>query len=75
VPSLLYAIAAVVVGGASMFGGEGTIIGTVIGSLIIGTIQYGLVIVGVSSFWQYLAVGVIVVIAVIVDQFGRTLEQ
>jgi ribose transport system permease protein len=58
-----------------MFGGEGTIIGTVIGSLIIGTIQYGLVIVGVSSFWQYLAVGVIVVIAVIVDQFGRTLEQ
>jgi len=75
VPSLLYAIAAVVVGGASMFGGEGTIIGTVIGSLIIGTIQYGLVIVGVSSFWQYLAVGVIVVIAVIVDQFGRTLER
>jgi ribose transport system permease protein len=72
---LLYAIAAVVVGGASMFGGEGTIIGTVIGSLIIGTIQYGLVIVGVSSFWQYLAVGVIVVIAVIVDQFGRTLER
>ena len=52
-----------------------TIIGTVIGSLIIGTIQYGLVIVGVSSFWQYLAVGVIVVIAVIVDQFGRTLER
>jgi len=70
VPTLLYAIAAVVVGGASMFGGEGTIIGTVIGSLIIGTIQYGLVIVGVSSFWQYLAVGVIVVIAVIVDSLA-----
>ncbi len=74
VPSLLYAIAAVVIGGASMFGGEGTIIGTVIGALIIGTIQYGLVIVGVSSFWQYFAVGVIVVIAVIVDQVGRTLD-
>jgi ribose transport system permease protein len=74
VPSLLFAIAAVVIGGASMFGGEGTIIGTVIGALIIGTIQYGLVIVGVSAFWQYLAVGIIVVVAVIVDQFGRNLE-
>jgi ribose transport system permease protein len=75
IPTLLFAIAAAVIGGTSMFGGEGAIIGTMIGSIIIGTIQYGLVIVGVSSFWQYLAVGVIVVIAVIVDQFGRTLER
>jgi ribose transport system permease protein len=75
IPTLLFAIAAAVIGGTSMFGGEGAVIGTIIGSIIIGTIQYGLVIVGVSSFWQYLAVGVIVVIAVIVDQFGRTLER
>jgi ribose transport system permease protein len=75
IPTLLFAIAAAVIGGTSMFGGEGTIIGTMIGAIIIGTIQYGLVIVGVSSFWQYLAVGIIVVIAVIVDQFGRTLER
>jgi ribose transport system permease protein len=75
IPTLLFAIAAAVIGGTSMFGGEGAIVGTIIGSIIIGTIQYGLVIVGVSSFWQYLAVGVIVVIAVIVDQFGRSLER
>lgn len=74
VPTLLMGIAAVVIGGASMFGGEGNIIGTVIGALIIATIQYGLVILGMQPFWQYLAVGVVVVVAVIVDQFGRTLE-
>ena len=70
----LMAIAAVVIGGASLFGGEGNIVGTVIGSLIIATIQFGLVILGLQPFWQYLAVGVVVIIAVIVDQFGRTLE-
>lgn len=73
--SLLMSIAAVVIGGASLFGGEGTVIGTVIGSLIIATIQFGLVILGMQPFWQYIAVGVVVIIAVIVDQFGRTLEQ
>jgi ribose/xylose/arabinose/galactoside ABC-type transport system permease subunit len=74
VSSLLTGIAAVVIGGASLFGGEGTIIGTVIGALIIATIQYGLVILGMQPFWQYFAVGVVVVVAVIVDQFGRTME-
>ena len=69
------AIAAVVIGGASLFGGEGTIIGTVIGSLIIATIQYGLVVLGVVPFWQYVAVGVVLILAVIVDQFGRTLGK
>lgn len=69
----LMAIAAVVIGGASLFGGEGTIVGTVVGSLIIATIQFGLVILGVVPFWQYVAVGVVVIVAVIVDQFGRAL--
>lgn len=73
--SLLMSIAAVVIGGASLFGGEGNIIGTVIGALIIATIQFGLVILGMPPFWQFIAVGVVVIIAVIVDQFGRTLEQ
>ncbi len=68
-------IAAVVIGGASMFGGEGTIVGTIIGTLCIATIQYGLVLVGVSPWWQYVAVGLVVVMAVIVDQFGRTLGK
>ena len=72
--TLLFSIAAVVVGGASLFGGEGTIIGTVVGSLIIATIQFGLVLLGVVPFWQYVAVGAVVIVAVIVDQFGRTLK-
>ena len=71
----LNAIAAVVIGGASLFGGEGTIIGTVLGALIIGTIQYGLVLLGVSPFWQYVAVGLVVIFAVIMDQFGRKLGK
>lgn len=71
----LNAIAAVVIGGASMFGGEGTIVGTVIGALIIGTIQYGLVLLGVSPFWQYVAIGFVVILAVVMDQFGRKLGK
>ena len=71
----LNSIAAVVIGGASLFGGEGTIIGTVLGALIIGTIQYGLVLLGVSPFWQYVAVGLVVIFAVIMDQFGRKLGK
>jgi ribose/xylose/arabinose/galactoside ABC-type transport system permease subunit len=69
----LTAVAAVVIGGASLFGGEGTITGTLIGSLIIATIQFGLVILGVVPFWQFVAVGLVVILAVIVDQLGRTL--
>lgn len=71
--TLLTAIAAVVIGGASLFGGEGTVIGTIVGSLIVATIQFGLVILGVVPFWQFVAVGVVVIVAVIVDQFGRTI--
>jgi ribose transport system permease protein len=71
----LNAIAAVVIGGASMFGGEGTIVGTIIGALIIGTIQYGLVLLGVSPFWQYVAIGLVVILAVVMDQFGRNLGK
>lgn len=74
-PTLLFAIAAVVIGGTSMFGGEGTVIGTVIGALIIATIQYGLVILGQQPYWQYVTVGVVVIIAVIVDQVGRRMEH
>jgi ribose transport system permease protein len=71
----MMAIAAVVIGGASLFGGEGRITGTIIGSLIIATIQYGLVLLGVSPFYQYVAIGVVLVLAVIVDQFGRKLGK
>jgi ribose/xylose/arabinose/galactoside ABC-type transport system permease subunit len=74
-PTLLFAIAAVVIGGTSMFGGEGRVIGTVIGALIIATIQYGLVVLGQQPYWQYVTVGVVVIIAVIVDQVGRKMEH
>jgi len=49
-------------------GGEGTIIGTLVGTLIIGVIQNGLIIVGIDPFWQFVAVGVIIILAVLIDQ-------
>lgn len=67
-PLLLDSIAAVVIGGASLFGGSGTIIGTVIGALIIAVIQYGLVFVDVEPFWQFVAVGAVIIVSVLVDQ-------
>lgn len=70
-PVLLDSIAAVVIGGASLFGGSGTIVGTVIGALIIAVIQYGLVFVNVEPFWQFVAVGVVIIISVLVDQFQK----
>ncbi|HEY1723633.1 MAG TPA: ABC transporter permease [Magnetospirillaceae bacterium] len=67
-PLLLDSIAAVVIGGASLFGGSGSLIGTLIGALIIALIQYGLVFVNVEPFWQFVAVGVVIIISVLVDQ-------
>jgi ribose transport system permease protein len=67
-PLLLDSIAAVVIGGASLFGGAGTIMGTVIGALIIAVIQNGLVILGINPFWQFVTVGVVIILAVLVDQ-------
>jgi len=65
---LLDSIAAVVIGGASLFGGAGTIGGTVIGALIIAVIQNGLVILAINPFWQFVTVGVVIILAVLVDQ-------
>ena len=70
-PLLLDAIAAVVIGGASLFGGSGNIVGTVIGALIIAVIQFGLVFVDVKPFWQFGAVGIVIIISVLVDQQKR----
>lgn len=67
-PILLYAVAAVFIGGASLTGGQGTIIGTVIGALIIAVIQFGLVFSGLPPYWQFVAVGLVIIIAVLVDQ-------
>jgi ribose/xylose/arabinose/galactoside ABC-type transport system permease subunit len=67
-PLLLDSIAAVVIGGASLFGGAGTIVGTVIGALIIAVIQNGLVILAINPFWQFVTVGIVIILAVLVDQ-------
>ncbi|MBZ0227255.1 MAG: ribose ABC transporter [Bauldia sp.] len=72
-PLLLDSIAAVVIGGASLFGGSGTIAGTVAGALVIAVIQYGLVFINVEPFWQFVAVGVIIILSVLVDQSQRRL--
>ncbi|MBN9026088.1 MULTISPECIES: ABC transporter permease subunit [Kaistia] len=72
-PLLLDSIAAVVIGGASLFGGSGTILGTVAGALVIAVIQYGLVFINVEPFWQFVAVGVVIIISVLVDQTQRKL--
>jgi ribose transport system permease protein len=65
----LFAIAAVVIGGASLMGGKGSIWGTVIGVLLIGTLNNGLMMVGLPIFYRYIATGCILIIAVLIDQF------
>lgn len=70
-PLLLDSVAAVVIGGASLFGGSGTIIGTVAGAFVIAVIQYGLVFINVAPFWQFISVGVVIIISVLIDQAQR----
>jgi ribose transport system permease protein len=67
----LQSIAAVVVGGTNLFGGEGTIGGTIIGVLIIGVLNNGLNIMGVADFWQRVVNGSIIVAVVALDQWRR----
>jgi erythritol transport system permease protein len=67
----LNAIAAVVLGGTSLFGGRGTIGGTVIGAFVIGFLSDGLVLVGVSEFWQMVAKGSVIIAAVALDEAQR----
>ncbi len=66
---LLDAVVAVVIGGASLYGGKGTIVGTIIGVFIIGFLEIGLVNLGVPTYNLYIAVGCILIIAVLIDQF------
>jgi len=65
----LFAIAAVVIGGASLMGGKGNIWGTIIGVLLIGTLNNGLMLMGLPIFYRYIAVGCILIVAVLIDQF------
>jgi ribose transport system permease protein len=64
-------IAACVVGGASLFGGQGTIVGTLLGVFLIGLIRDGAVLLDVNDFWQNVIIGVVIWLAVLWDQFRR----
>ena len=57
------AIAAAAVGGTSLMGGKGTMLGTILGTILLSALRVGLIVVGVDSFWQYIATGIIIVIA------------
>lgn len=67
----LDSITAVVVGGTSLFGGRGSVIGTLIGTLIVGVFRNGLQLMGVAAIYQFLITGVLVILAVAVDQLSR----
>jgi len=71
----LNAIAAVVIGGAALSGGRGTVRGTIIGAFVIGFLVDGLVLVGVSVFWQQVIKGAVIIFAVAVDQIQQSLQK
>jgi fructose transport system permease protein len=67
----LDAITAVVLGGTSLFGGRGLVLGSLVGALIVGVFRNGLTLMGVSSVYQILITGILVILAVATDQFSR----
>ncbi len=67
----LDAITAVVLGGTSLFGGRGVVLGSLIGAIVVGVLRNGLTLMGVSSVYQVLITGILVILAVTVDQLSR----
>lgn len=67
----LDSITAVVIGGTSLFGGRGSIVGTLIGALIVGVFRNGLALAGVDVVWQEFTVGLLIIVAVTIDQWIR----
>jgi fructose transport system permease protein len=67
----LDAITAVVLGGTSLFGGRGVVLGSLVGAIVVGVLRNGLTLMGVSSVYQVLITGILVIIAVTVDQLSR----
>jgi len=68
----LDAITAVVLGGTSLFGGRGLVVGSLLGALVVGVFRNGLTLMGVSSVYQVLVTGILVIVAVAVDQLSRS---
>jgi len=71
----LNAIAAVVLGGTSLAGGRGTVFGTIIGAFVIGVLRNGMVLEGLSSFLQIIITGIVIILAVVIDQLQLRLQQ
>ena len=67
----LDAITAVVLGGTSLFGGRGVVVGSLVGALVVGVFRNGLTLMGVSSIYQVLVTGILVIFAVTADQVSR----
>jgi fructose transport system permease protein len=67
----LDSITAVVIGGTSLFGGRGSIVGTLVGALIVGVFRNGLALSGLDVLWQEFTVGVLIIVAVTLDQWIR----
>jgi erythritol transport system permease protein len=70
----LNAIAAVVLGGTSLMGGRGSVTGSIIGACVIGVLADGLIMLGVSEFWQIVFKGIVIVVAVAIDQMQARLQ-
>ena len=68
----LDSITAVVLGGTSLFGGRGAVLGSLVGALIVGVFRNGLTLMGVSSVYQVLITGILVILAVATDQLTRS---
>ncbi len=64
-------MAAVIIGGTSMFGGSGTVLGSAIGCILLATITNALIVMGVSTFWQNLIFGIILIAAIFIDKYRR----
>lgn len=71
----LDAIASVVIGGTAMSGGQGGIVGTIIGTLIILFLRNGLNLMAVSAFWQKVVIGIVILVAVLVDKYQQSLRE
>ncbi len=64
-------IAAAVIGGASLFGGEGTVTGIVLGTVLMQIVRNGLVLLGLPTFWQWLAIGGMILLVILLDFWRR----
>ena len=71
----LEVLAAVVIGGASLFGGQGTVLGTILGVSLMAIVQNGLILIGVPSYWHDIFIGLIIIISVSVTAYQRTYQR